>query len=92
MLCKTTFSDISFFPVRRITYPYRASTVFASISAPTKANGNSNGMLSVNAEDYILGSLLLVDYRYAKFALDPNSGLFSAVKCVSPSWCWPTQF
>ncbi|KAI9461293.1 P-type ATPase [Lactarius psammicola] len=80
IVIETTFSDISFFPVRRIPYPYRASTVFASISAPTKANGNGNGTSSVNAEDSLLGSLLLIDYRYAKFALDPNNGLFSAVK------------
>ena len=91
MLRKTTFSDISFFPVRRIPYPYRASTVFTSIS-PTKANGNGNGTSSVNAEDALLGNLLVIDYRYAKFALDPNNGLFSAIKCVITSWYWSTRY
>jgi cation-transporting ATPase 13A2 len=92
MLRKTTFSDISFFPALKIPYPYRASTVFTNTSVPTKANGNGNGTSSVNAEDDLLGSLLVIDYRYAKFALDPNNGLFSAVKCVVLSWRWPTQY
>jgi len=92
MLCKTTFGDISFYPVRRIPYSYRASTVFTGVSVPTKASGNGSGTTSVNAEDPVLGDLLVIDYRYAKFALDTNNGLFSAVKCVSPSWCWPSLF
>ncbi|KAI0305581.1 P-type ATPase [Multifurca ochricompacta] len=78
IVIESTLRDISFFPVRRIAYPYRASTVFAGFSVPMKANGN--GALLNNAEDLLLENLLLVDHRYDKFALDPNSGLFSAVK------------
>jgi hypothetical protein len=33
----------------------------------------------------VLENLLLIDYRYAKFALDPTSGSFTAVKCVRRS-------
>ncbi len=69
-----------FVPVRRIPYPYRASTVFPSYSTSTKVNGN--GSLSINSEDVMLENLLLIDYRYAKFALDPTSGSFSVVKCA----------
>ena len=29
----------------------------------------------------MLEDLLLIGYRYAKFALDPTTGTFSAVKC-----------
>lgn len=72
----------------RIPYPYRASTVFASFALPTKANGN--GASSINGEDYLLENLFVVDYRYARFALDPNSGLFNAVKCVRKLLLWPT--
>lgn len=84
--CKTTFRDISFFPVRRIPYPYRASTVFPSRSMPTKANGN--GSSSINSEDFLLETLLVVDYRYARFALDPTTGLFTTVKCVRKSFSY----
>ena len=80
MCCKTTFGDTLFIPVRRIPYPYRASTVFPNHMASTKVNGN--GSLSINSEDFLLENLLIIDYRYAKFALDPTSGLFSVVKCV----------
>jgi hypothetical protein len=74
-------------PVRRIPYPYRASTVFTNRSMPTKTNG-SNGSSSINSEDLLLENLLVVDYRYARFALDPTTGLFTAVKCVRRSLSW----
>ncbi|KAI0268689.1 P-type ATPase [Gloeopeniophorella convolvens] len=80
VVVETTFRDISFFPARRIPYPYRASTVFSSISVPAKANGNGNGPHLANMEDLVLEDLLVVDYRYAKFALEPASGLFSPLK------------
>jgi cation-transporting P-type ATPase 13A2 len=81
--CETNFSDILFVPVRKIPYPYRSSTVFPGYSASTKVNGN--GSSSINSEGLLLEDLLLIDYRYAKFALDPTSGTFSAVKCARRS-------
>lgn len=33
----------------------------------------------------MLENLLLIDYRYAKFALDPTNGTFSVVKCAKRS-------
>ncbi|KAN0109276.1 P-type ATPase [Russula decolorans] len=78
VVIETTFRDILFIPVRKIPYPYRASTVFPSHSTPMKVNGN--GSSSINSEDSVLENLLLIDYRYAKFALDPTSGSFSVVK------------
>jgi cation-transporting P-type ATPase 13A2 len=80
MQSKTTFRDISFFPVWRMLYQYRASTAFPSFTAPTKTSGN--GASSINGEDFLLENLLVVDYRYARYALDPNSGLFNAVTYV----------
>ena len=49
---------------------------------------NSNGSSSINAEDLLLENLLLIEYRYAKYALDPASGSFTVIKCASrsPSW------
>ena len=86
--CKTTFGDTLFFHAWRMPYPYHASTVFACFNVPTKANGN--GASSINGEDFLLENLLVVDYRYARFALDPNSGLFNAVKCVESLLLWLT--
>jgi cation-transporting ATPase 13A2 len=49
---------------------------------------NGNGSSSINPEDLVLENLLLIDYRYAKFALDPTSGSFSVVKCARRSLSW----
>ena len=46
---------------------------------------NGNGSSSINSEDSLLENLLIIDYRYAKFALDPTSGSFSLVKCAKRS-------
>jgi cation-transporting ATPase 13A3/4/5 len=46
---------------------------------------NGNGSSSINSEDFLLENLLVIDYRYAKFALDPTSGSFIMVKCVTGS-------
>jgi len=58
--------------VEKIDYPYGTSTVF---NAPS----------STEAEDTPyekIGDLLIVDYRYARFALDPRTGFFSMVRLV----------
>jgi cation-transporting ATPase 13A2 len=36
----------------------------------------------------VLENLLLIDYRYAKFALDPTSGSFTVAKCARRSLSW----
>ena len=57
--------------MEKIDYPYDTSTVF---NAPSATEGTV---------DEKIGDLLVVDYRYARFALDPRTGLFSMVKLVS---------
>ena len=68
---QTASRDIALFPVEKIDYPYATSTVF---SAPS---------LTEDAADEKIGDLLVVDYRYARFALDPRTGLFSMIRLVS---------
>lgn len=79
--CKSAYRDIALFPVLKVDYPYHISTVFPvqlpeppSHSSTTSANGNGN------AASGMLDHLLVVDYRYARFALDPRSGLFGIVR------------
>lgn len=58
--------------MEKIDYPYGTSTVF-------------NVPSSTEAEDTPyekIGDLLIVDYRYARFALDPRTGLFGMVRSV----------
>lgn len=89
MVHETAHRDISLFPVRILKYPYAISSVFPlsveerngrpastapSISSLSKPNGNLHG------EDDLLKDLLIVDYRYSRFALDPGTGLFSMIR------------
>ncbi|KAI0081294.1 hypothetical protein K474DRAFT_1768739 [Panus rudis PR-1116 ss-1] len=80
IVAESAYRDIALFPVRILDYPYHISTVFpAEVDQrlPGEANGTS----------VILDHLLVVDYRYARFALDPRNGLFSLVKdWRDPSW------
>jgi cation-transporting ATPase 13A2 len=83
---KTPYRDISLFPIRRIDYPYPSSSVFSAPFAKEvnkgKANGSNNGSGDSNSDlmhSGILGSLIVLDYRYARFALNPLTGLFQVV-------------
>ena len=68
---KSAYRDIALFPVTAIHYPYHISTVFMSDVEPIVGD---SGMLD---------HLLVVDYRYARFALNPRTGLFTMVKYVN---------
>ena len=68
---KSAYRDIALFPVTTIHYPYHISTVFMSDAEPIVGD---SGMLD---------HLLVVDYRYARFALNPRTGLFTMVKYVN---------
>lgn len=56
--------------MKKIDYPYDTSTVFNPLS------------LAEDVADEKIGDLLVVDYRYARFALDPRTGLFSMIRLV----------
>ncbi|KAA1476776.1 P-type ATPase [Dentipellis sp. KUC8613] len=92
VVVESAYRDIALFPVHRLHYPYPASTVFTGLSATSggpgspKTNGNGLGNGAPDA-DLQLENLLVLDYRYARFALDPRTGLFSMVKdWRDPHW------
>jgi len=66
---QTAYRDIALFPVVKINYPYDISSVFGP--SPTE-----------DTTDERISDLLVVDYRYARFALDPRTGLFSMIRFV----------
>jgi cation-transporting ATPase 13A2 len=88
---KTAYRDVALFPLKKLEYPYSIETVFPP--APTPDNSlrpsargsaistpkNSNSVLT-NLEEDKLETLTIVDYRYARYALDPRTGLFAPVK------------
>ncbi|KAI0940528.1 hypothetical protein AcW1_003699 [Taiwanofungus camphoratus] len=77
-MMKSTYRDISLFPLRRIEYPYDILTVFSSPIDPSMRLSISRSS-DENASEK-LGSLLVLDYRYARFALDPRVGLFTMIR------------
>ncbi|GJE95870.1 P-type cation-transporting ATPase domain-containing protein [Phanerochaete sordida] len=90
IVIESAYRDISLFPIRKVEYPYHVSTVFpAQVSGSlsrTPSRTGENG----HATSGLLKCLTVVDYRYARFALDPRTGLFSMVKDWRDS-TWSTK-
>ncbi|KLO18416.1 Ca-transporting ATPase [Schizopora paradoxa] len=72
IVVETPYGDISLFALQSTEYPYPYSTVFQS-----KANG-SESVTNGKAQE-TLSYLKVVNYRYMKYALNPESGLFEPV-------------
>jgi len=69
-------------PIQVLKYPYHISTVFphtAPIDQGTEAVGPAK---DYDVRDGMLSRLLVVDYRYTRFAVDPRTGLFHMVRFV----------
>lgn len=81
---KSAYRDIALFPIHTFDYPYHITTVFPAQVDPL-SRVNSRTGANGNADPSILQTLSVVDYRYARFALDPRTGLFSMVRSVSQS-------
>ncbi|KAL4080351.1 hypothetical protein V8B97DRAFT_2020959 [Scleroderma yunnanense] len=84
---ESAYRAITLFPVKHISYPYERSTIF---SRPPDSEGSSPPA-KLNAEDNhkfeVIGDLLIIDYRYSRFVLDPQTGLFRMLRdWRDPSW------
>ncbi|PCH43850.1 Ca-transporting ATPase [Wolfiporia cocos MD-104 SS10] len=76
VVVETVYRDVALFPIRRIEYPYTLETVFPEAVDPSARLPRAQNMQS----DEKVGILHAVDYRYARFAMDPRTGLFSMIK------------
>jgi cation-transporting ATPase 13A2 len=81
---QSTYKAVMLLPIQALEYPYHISTVFpqtvpldqgTEVVIPPQDYGVRDGMLS---------HLLIVDYRYTRFAVDPRTGLFHMVRFVGP--------
>ncbi|KAF7967606.1 hypothetical protein HWV62_33697 [Athelia sp. TMB] len=88
---ETVHRDIALFPLRRVDYRYHISTAFPAVLTAVNGHQNGNGTQSLPSlsrkpsstfDDVseMLETLLYVDYRYSRFALDPRTGLFSMIR------------
>lgn len=69
-------------PIQVLRYPYHISTVF-SHTAPVDQTETVKPARDYDVRDGMLSHLLVVDYRYTRFAVDPRTGLFHMVRFVS---------
>ena len=85
---KTVYRDLALMQLQTLDYPYDLSTVFPNVADPSvrlplSRRPSRSQLQNGNGEaSHKLGTLVVVDYRYTRFALDPRTGLFSAVKYV----------
>lgn len=88
---QSPYRDRTIFSMKCLDYPYPWSTVFASATSPSPRSVATSDTL-VNGDRDILDVLRVVDYRYARFALDPRSGLFTMLRdWRDPSWSGVTS-
>ncbi|KAI6157586.1 hypothetical protein BKA82DRAFT_4058956 [Pisolithus tinctorius] len=83
--------DITLIPVKHLAYPYERSTIFPHRASELEGPAGSSPKPKLNNDDndksHIIGDLLIVDYRYSRFVLDPCTGLFSMLRdWRDPSW------
>jgi hypothetical protein len=80
---KSAYRDIALFPIHTLEYPYHISTAFPAQADSTSQISSRSGV-NGDVDTSVLQTLTIVDYRYARFALDPRTGLFSMVRFVFP--------
>ncbi|KIJ67879.1 hypothetical protein HYDPIDRAFT_83436 [Hydnomerulius pinastri MD-312] len=89
VVVESAHRDITLFPVKRIAYPYERSTVFPI--SPPDTDGSTSSRAKPNSVNQdktdLLEDLHVIEYRYSRFALDVQTGLFSIVRdWRDPTW------
>uniref|UniRef100_A0A0W0FH30 Cation-transporting ATPase n=1 Tax=Moniliophthora roreri TaxID=221103 RepID=A0A0W0FH30_MONRR len=91
VVVETQHTDVALFPVKALEYPYYIHTVFP----PAAVNGVATPSTGYSDDTYdheqkVLRKLLIVDYRYSRFVLDPRTGFFTILKgWRDQSWTSP---
>ncbi|KAJ8076562.1 hypothetical protein AAF712_000212 [Marasmius tenuissimus] len=81
VVVETLNTDVALFPVKMLEYPYPIHTALPpapleGVSTPTSSTSDE----TYDEERKVLRKLLVVDYRYTRFILDPRTGLFSVLR------------
>ncbi|KAF8161197.1 P-type ATPase [Crassisporium funariophilum] len=81
LVVESSYKAIMLLPIQILKYPYHISTVFSS-TLPTIPGTDTVKPTNeaYRVRDGILSFLLVVDYRYTRFAVDPRTGLFNMVR------------
>ena len=71
-------------PIQVLEYPYHISSVFPQTVPVDQGTEAVKPPQDYDVRDGMLSHLLIVDYRYTRFAVDPRTGLFHMVRFVWP--------
>ena len=81
MLLQSAYRAIALLPMRVLKYPHHLSTIFSqTIPIHQGLELLPPSDKDYDANDGIMKRVLVVDYRYTRFALDPRTGLFSMIR------------
>ncbi|KIJ26543.1 hypothetical protein M422DRAFT_192081 [Sphaerobolus stellatus SS14] len=92
VVVETATRDILLVPLAKLYYPYSLSTVFPenqTITSQPSLPGTSTPELTQkpSEDDPFAPHLAVVDYRYIRFVLNPDTSLFSTIRdWRDPSW------
>ncbi|KAF9049844.1 Ca-transporting ATPase [Panaeolus papilionaceus] len=88
LLVESSFKAIMLLPIQVFNYSYPLTTVFPTSVPTSQATENIKARdEDYDAENGQLKRLLVVDYRYNRFAVDPRTGLFEMVRnWRDPNW------
>ncbi|KXN85349.1 hypothetical protein AN958_11449 [Leucoagaricus sp. SymC.cos] len=90
---KSAYRAITLLPIRILDYQYHISTVFPLNVPVDQCTEMYRSSLEqkidehLDSKDGVLKKLLMIDYRYTRYVLDPRTGLFNMVKeWRDPAW------
>ncbi|KZT40553.1 hypothetical protein SISSUDRAFT_1044071 [Sistotremastrum suecicum HHB10207 ss-3] len=97
VVLETSSKEILLFPIQELQYPYTLESVFPPSFENARASGTvtpSSSAKNVNSahengtsKSTPITTLKYIDYRYARFVLDPRSGVFGMLKdWRDPAW------
>lgn len=86
---QSSYKTIILLPIQVLKYPYHISTVFPQTVPVDQGTEAVKPAKDYEVRDGMLSHLLVVDYRYTRFAVDPRTGLFNMVRFVWSSYLVP---
>ena len=81
---QSSYKAVMLLPIQALDYPYHVSTVFPQTIPLDQGTEAVIPPQDYDVRDGMLSHLLIVDYRYTRFAVDPRTGLFHMVRFVGP--------
>jgi cation-transporting ATPase 13A2 len=79
---QSSYKAVMLLSIEVLKYPYHISTVFPQTVPVDQGTEVVKPPQDYEVRDGMLSHLLIVDYRYTRFAVDPRTGLFHMVRFV----------